>query len=247
MAKRNLNQNFYRFPWKSFPEVLIHSPEQSVRSDEAYVAAKTGDSEAAYRLAHRFIDDAILRKMEKFSDSTEITLASAHALERNGVNAIPEALAEVIGGRLGWPVEHQIVQVNIVSHTKADGFARLARQAEFGGDVDPGRAYFLVDDFVGQGGTLANLRGWIMHLGGRVVGATVLTGKAYSARLSVDQFQIDELTNKHQKELREWWNDRFAFDYDCLTSSEARYLIRTPSADRIRNRIIEAVEERGGN
>jgi hypothetical protein len=37
--------------------------------------------------------------------------------------------------------------------------------------------------------------------------------------------------------------DRFGFGYDCLTSSEARYLIRTPSADRIRDRIIAAVEK----
>lgn len=54
--------------------------------------------------------------------------------------------------------------------------------------------------------------------------------------------QIDELEKIHGRELQKWWQNRFGFDYDCLTSSEARYLIRTPSADRIRNRIIAAVE-----
>ena len=70
-----------------------------------------------------------------------------------------------------------------------------------------------------------------------------MTGKSYSAKLEVELDQIDELKNKHGDELRRWWQNRFGFDYDCLTSSEARYLIRTPSPDRIRNRIIAAVEE----
>ena len=35
---------------------------------------------------------------------------------------------------------------------------------------------------IGQGGTLANLRGRIEKRGGRVVGAVALTGKPYSAR-----------------------------------------------------------------
>ena len=46
---------------------------------------------------------------------------------------------ELLGTRLGWEVEHQIVQTNIVSHTKADGFSRLAKQAAFEGDVSYGK------------------------------------------------------------------------------------------------------------
>lgn len=110
----------------------------------------------------------------------------------------------------------------------------------------PSKNYLLVDDFIGQGGTLTNLRGWILHCGGKVVGATVLTGKAYSAKLAVERIQIDELKTIHGEDLEQWWQTRFGFSYACLTSSEARYLIRTPSADRIRNRIVAAVEERGG-
>ena len=54
------------------------------------------------------------------------TFVSAHALEKEGVNAIPEALAEHLGHRLGWPVDSEIVQTNVVGHTGADGFTRLA-------------------------------------------------------------------------------------------------------------------------
>ena len=78
------------------------------------------------------------------------------------------------------------------------------------------------------------------------VGATVLAGNPYSAKLSVENTQIHELTSEHGETLRDWWRERFGFDYDCLTSSEARYLIRTPSADRIRGRIAAAVEAGSG-
>jgi hypothetical protein len=54
---------------------------------------------------------------------------------------------------------------------------------------------------------------------------------------------LNELKRTHGDELNQWWQRRFGFDYDCLTSSEARYLIRTPSADRIRDRITAAVQE----
>jgi hypothetical protein len=238
--------DFFRFPWHSFPDCIIHADEKEVRGHQDYYAAKTGDSDAAYMLVRAFLNDQSLERIQRIYEKSpqgKITLVSAHALERDGVNAIPEVMAELLGSRLDWLVEHQIVQTNIVSHTKADGFSRLAKQATFEGEVESGRCYLLVDDFIGQGGTLANLRGWILHLGGIVVGSTVLTGKPYSVKLTSEKAQIDELENKHGKELRQWWQNRFRFDYDCLTSSEARYLIRTPSADRIRDRIIAAVEK----
>lgn len=214
-----------------------------MREDADYAAAKTGDSDCAYRLARRFLNPEVLKAMDRHCGTLQPILLSAHAVEREGVNAIPEALAEILSIELGWSADFDVVQTNIVSHTKADGFSRLARQAEFAGSIEEDRAYFLVDDFIGQGGTLANLRGWVLRHGGHVKGATVLTAKEYSATVSIDESQIHELKNKHGRHLEKWWTDRFGFGYECLTRSEGRYLINTPSADRIRDRIIAAVED----
>ncbi|MFH1602551.1 MAG: phosphoribosyltransferase [Pseudomonadota bacterium] len=63
------------------------------------------------------------------------------------------------------------MQANTVGHTGASGWARLARPAVFDGEVASGRNYVLVDDFVGQGGTLANLRGYALSEGAEVSGA----------------------------------------------------------------------------
>jgi len=102
----------------------------------------------------------------------------------------------------------------------------------------------MVDDFVGPGGTLANLRSYLILGGGRVLGATVLTGKSYSAPLTLTIETLTALRLKHGTELEIWWQHRFGFGFDGLTESEARYLLKTQETDRIRDKIVAAVEGR---
>jgi hypothetical protein len=105
-------------------------------------------------------------------------------------------------------------------------------------------SYLIVDDFIGQGGTMANLRGYLLDQGAYVVSAVALTGKPHSAKVGLTPAQLGSLRAKHG-ELEEWWRDRFGFGFDSLTESEARYLERTQDADTIRNRIASA--EQAGN
>jgi hypothetical protein len=176
-----------RYSWGGFPPVWIHSGELVVKNHPEYGAAKAGDSNAAFRLVNSLITGDIVYALGQALDRCKPTMVSAHAIEREGVNAIPEALAEHLGNLLGWAVDSEIVQTNVVGHTGADGFTRLARQAKFGGEVKSGVVYCLVDDFVGQGGTLANLRGFLISGGGIVAGATVLTSKPYSVFLTSEK------------------------------------------------------------
>lgn len=104
------------------------------------------------------LSSAIVAELARTFQGRKPILVSAHAIEGTGVNAIPEVLAGMLAQQLGWRVDSGIVQTNIVAHTGANGFSRLARQALFDGPVVAGGEYVLVDDFVGQGGTLANLR-----------------------------------------------------------------------------------------
>jgi len=231
----------FRHPWHGFPALWLHADESTVKQHPAYQAAKSGNASSALDLVLSTVSNESVEALSRVLSDQNPVLVSAHALESNGVNAIPHALAEYLGRVLSWPVETSVVQTNVVGHTGADGFSRLARQAEFDGVVSPGASYVLVDDFVGQGGTLANLRGFLLHGGGHVIGGTVLTGKSYLAILPSDEHQIVQLRKKHGTDLESWWIERFGFEYDCLTRSEARYLLNTPTAQRIRNQIIEAV------
>ena len=239
-----------RIIWQGFPDAVLLATESDTRQHPEYPGAKAGDAVAAARLVRALVDEtgiAAVRKMiAQISEGGIPTLISAHAYERQGVNAIPIALAKLLGERLRIAFEAAVVQANVVSHTGADGYGRLARQARFKGDVHKGRKYVMVDDFIGQGGTLANLRGWIEHQGGRVVGAVALTGKPYSAKLNPSGEQLYELRQKHGPDFEKWWQKRFGHSFDCLTQSEARYLARSPDVDTIRNRLAAAQQEGNG-
>ena len=112
--------------------------------------------------------------------------------------------------------------------------------AMFEGEVERGGDYLLVDDFVGQGGTIANLKGFIEARGGTAVGCTTLTGKPWSAKLTPSADTLRKLREKHGGELESWWEDTFGYGFGFLTESEARYLARADSVELIRNRILAA-------
>lgn len=234
-----------RTPWGNFSDVLIHASESSVKQHPHYWAAKTGDAVAADDLVRDTLNLLQTDALSALLAGHQPILVSAHAYEQNGVNAIPEVFADELAQRLNWDVDGGVVQVNVVSHTGADGFSRLARQAQFDGAIQPEREYVMVDDFIGMGGTLANLRGHIETHGGKVLAAVALTGKPHSAKLRLAQSTLDELRSKHGTEIEHWWQERFGHAFDALTESEARYLVRTPDVATIRDRIIKA--EQAGN
>ena len=238
-----------RVAWANFPDVVLLSRESETRHHPEYRAAKSGDATAATRLVAALAGPAAIAEVRQLLAEVatgDPVLVGANAYERDGFNAIPAALAQLLGHRLGLPCDNHITQTNIVGHTGADGYGRLARQAAFDGEVAADRAYVLVDDFVGQGGTLANLRGWIEKRGGRVIGAVTLTGKPYSAKLNPTKEQLDELRGKHGHHLEKWWRQHFGHTFDCLTQSEARYLARSPDVDTIRGRLAAAMRAGGG-
>lgn len=192
-----------------FPDVVIHAGESAVKRHSQYAAGKAGDIDAARDLVSVFVNGTCIGRLSELLGGRLVELVPVHALESEGVNEIPAALGSELSRRLGLPVNQSVLQANSVGHTGASGFARLAHQAQFVGQISPGACYLLVDDFVGQGGTLANLIGFISSQGGQVLGATVLTGKPYSAMLAQDDALIQKLRDKHGRELEDWWSQNF--------------------------------------
>ncbi len=234
-----------RAPWRDFPDAVLLAPEAATLSHPKYPAAKSGDAEAAAELAHALVHEAGLAEIRELvgEGGTRPAVVSVQAYERDGYNAIPAALGHLVSEHLGTLLDTKIVQTNIVGHTGADGYGRLARQATFAGEVTPDGTYIMVDDFIGQGGTLANLRGWVERHRGTVICAVGLTGKPYSAKLNPTKEQLHELREKHGPDFEDWWSQLFGHTFDCLTQSEARYLARSPDVDTIRNRLAAAMRQ----
>ncbi len=237
-----------RTPWReAFPDVVVHSTVKVRDRHRDYEAAKSGDTRAALRLAADLTDNALLPDIAAFAGGGSACLLPVVADELAGFNAIPDALCGVLSQRLQMPVASgQIVQSNKVGHTRAPSFQRIMTPAEFDGHVEPGTSYIIIDDHVGLGGTLANLRGYVEASGGRVVGMTTLTESRDARTIALSPETRDMLWTKHGKGLDNFWRHQFGYGIDCLTELEAQNLVRQPSVAAIENFLAKAaVEARG--
>jgi hypothetical protein len=239
-----------RCPWPArFPEVVIHTDVRSRDANPHYVAAKAGDIEAALALAILLVSDDALGPIFQMTGGAPFLLLPVIAEETAGFNAIPDAMAQVLAWLLQRPlsvVAGQIVQTNKVGHTRARAFQRLVTPATFDGPVQRGANYILVDDHVGLGGTLANLRGYVEAHGGNVVGMTALTESRDGRRISLRPDTLSMLRARHGQALDSFWKSQFGYGIDCLTEVEAQNLCRQPSLVAIQDFLAQAaIEARG--
>jgi adenine/guanine phosphoribosyltransferase-like PRPP-binding protein len=225
-----------RAPFRAdFPNVVIHRPYGSaVRyvQHPDYAAAKAGDPEAAVRFVDAMVDPATMAELRAILGDRKPTVVAVHAEEAAGRNAIPERYAYVLARDFKLPLDEDIVQANRTGRTGQSGEYRLAVHAEFDGPLQPGRDYLIVDDNVTQGGTPADLRSYIETRGGYVVGATTLTGSRQSEMLA----SVPELESR--------WKAAFGYGFSSLTQGEAAYLLRSPKADFLEDRVIARAQER---
>ena len=178
-----------RAPWvPSFPDVVVHSDVKTRDAHPYYAAAKAGDADAALGLAQALIDPRRIADLAHIIDGRPAVLLPVIADETTGFNAIPDAMAQVLARKLTLAVlDGEIVQINKVGHTRAPAFQRFVTPAIFDGNVTAGTSYILIDDHVGLGGTLANLRGHVEARNGQVIGISTLTESRDARFISLRQ------------------------------------------------------------
>jgi hypoxanthine-guanine phosphoribosyltransferase len=226
---------------------VIHSDVRTRDSSQFYAPAKAGDADAALSLALALKSAPAIEQLRELVRDHNPILLPVVADETTGFNAIPDGLAQALGRDLQLPVASgSIVQSNKVGHTRAPSFQRLVTPAEFEGPVERGRNYVLVDDHVGLGGTLANLRGYIEANGGAVLAMTTLTESREARRICLRPQTQVMLWEKHGEELDDLWQVQFGYGIDCLTDIEAQNLCRQQSVAAIEDFLAQAaVEARG--
>ncbi len=230
----------YRQVWeKNFPPVILQAALGNAKNNPSYEQAKAGEIEAALLLASDLVNDAAIQKIADLIGDKIPLLIPVHAEEAISINRIPLAYALVIAAKLNLSVELNIVQAAKVSRTGTDGFSRLAFPPPFAGEPSmQANCAVIIDDTLTQGGTLANLKGYVGQFGINTLLATTLTGKNYSCVLAITEETLTNLRGNYN-ELESWWINFFGYGFDCLTESEARYILNSKKdADFIRNRII---------
>ncbi len=225
----------------------MHGDLQARDTHPSYAAAKSGDAEAANILVRDLLSVEGTEWLARFLTGRRAVLLGVTADEVGGFNAIPDAMAEILAERLDREaVSGTIIQANKVGHTKANGWHRLVTPAVFDGDVVAGIDYVLVDDHVGFGGTLANLRGFIEARGGHVLAMTTLTETRAAREIALHPETLNMLMARHGRELEHFWRAEFGHGIDCLTNVEAGYLCRAQSVAAIKTRMAQAAERARG-
>lgn len=234
-----------RSPWQAgFPEVVLHTTLRIRDRHPDFPAAKAGDLDAALTLAAELLSADSVTGLQAIVGDGGAILLPVTAFEAEGHNAIPDAMAQLLSERLHWPVSlGDIVQSNRVGHTRAPAFNRLVTPASFEGPVVAGANYVLVDDHVGLGGTLANLKGHVEHSGGSVVAMTTLTESRDARRIALRADLLNVLRQQHGDGLEHLWQEQVGHGLDRLTNIEGEVLRRELSVDAIRDRLAQAAIE----
>jgi adenine/guanine phosphoribosyltransferase-like PRPP-binding protein len=238
-----------RTPWPAdFPDVVVHHNLKTRNSNPAYAAGKSGDPVAAQRLIDELLTDKQYQAIAALVGARTPLVVPVAAVEGGGFNAIPDAMAQAVAARLNLSMAaYDIQQTNYVAHTKANGWHRLVTPAMFAGSIEKGKDYLLIDDHVGFGGTLANLRGYIEAHGGHVIGMTTLTETPGARKIALRPTTAFMLQKKHGEELNHFWRTVFGYTTDCLTDIEAGYLHRVESVAAVKTRMAQAAAlARGG-
>jgi hypothetical protein len=227
-------QNTHAKPWA----LLTKHPD--------YDAAKNHeDRGAAARLVENLLSTAenkaqIKEIKEKYRGAIVVPV---RALEAQGKNRLPEALADFIGHKTDLEVDTGIVQTNEVHRTGADAWHRLAFRPEFDGEVKEGHKYILVDDVFSNGGSFNELRGFIEKNGGEVVQTAALSLGGHGEDIALKKETRKKLVDKFgQNELKSFLQEARLYDGNCnaLTEPEAYALVHAKTLDDARNRIAAA-------
>lgn len=154
-------------------------------------------------------------------------------------NALAITYAHWLAYELDLEVERGVYQDKTVTRDKAGAWFRLAHRAEFYGDIERGRNYMIVDDVMTMGGTLADLRSFIIQNGGGVVGMSVIAsdnGNDRPIRLSEDT--KGQLEERHGPDLDQLCAELFGFPSECFTEAEGQRIFDCPTHDKIRENIL---------
>lgn len=222
---------------------VVHqfTTDAPLKAHPDYKAAKAGDIMAGLRLMDvMLINPEYIQEVKVAFEGQADFVLPIVALELQGDNAIPIALAAMMSVKLNIPMYTDCFQTNKAYHTGADPMERLIARAEFGGSITPLKRYIIVDDVTAMGSTLADCASYVAASGGVVVGAIVLTNASRSGKLKPVKQDVRIVKERYDENVKYL----FRIAPEALTFDEARYLVGFRTVDELRTRAAKAEHER---
>lgn len=239
-------------PWpENFPKIINHTSVTNLKSKtngnyELHVLAKRGDEVAADELVRKVMKPEKVQDLyNQTKDIPNKIITPVIALEKVGYNKIPEKYAAILENIIGINATNSIVQINKSFHTGENAIGRIVSRAEFDGEVKKGYNYIIVDDVVTLGGTLSDLRKYIVGKEGNVILASTVAQRGY-LDLAVTTDLINQIIKRFGRDEIEKYFRQFgiANGLEELTYGEAISILRFKQINTLRNRTIEERSKR---
>lgn len=217
-------------------------------ADHALYSAAKGQRDIDAALA--LLDDLVveetvgkLRDLEKQHGVRPKLIAPAAQIGDSN-NALAITYANWLGHELDWDVDESVYQIKDFSKDKSNGWVRIAHRSTFYGEIDNKTPYVIVDDVITLGGTLADLRSFILGKGGRVIGMSTIAskdGKDVQIRLDSDtQAKLEKL---YGSDLAKFCDERLGFHFRGFTRSEADRILSCSGYVDLGKKIMRGLNE----
>jgi hypothetical protein len=226
-----------RMPWeREFPDAFVNAPWASkvagvatLRDHALYNAAKgERDVGAALQIIDDLADKRCIYGLADLSEDLgqTPTLIAPACQPNDSNNALAIGYAQWLSHELDWPVETRVFQSKTVSRDFQGSWVRIANRCNFYGEIDKSAAYVIVDDVITTGGTLADLRSFILRKGGRVIGMSAIAARDGNwQRIRLDDGTRANLEQFYGRDLAEFCHRHFGFSHECFTEAEARAVL----------------------
>ncbi|HEY0125293.1 MAG TPA: phosphoribosyltransferase [Rhizobium sp.] len=184
-----------------------------------------------------------LRELEeKCGAKPKLIAPAAQPSDSNNVLAI--GYANWLGHELDWDVEDGVFQIKDFSKDKLNGWVRIAHRSTFYGEIDKTSPYVIVDDVITLGGTLADLRSFILGKGGRVIGMSTIASKDGSdVQIRLDNDNQTKLEKSYGSDLAKFCHELLGFDHKGFTGAEADRVLGCSGYVDLRKKIVRGRDE----
>lgn len=222
------------FSWGDhFPPVYGHTSISYLKHCQGFEEAKNGDIDAASHVVTKCVKPNRIAELKK-------TYADAVLLPIISNNRLPEAFAK----QIDMEVNTEVYEMASQSRKTLSAMERLVHKPCFSGKINAGETYIIVDDVVTQGGTISELRKYVLLNGGIVVAVTALAFSTDSRIIAPFVQDVYDLINKFTItlliDILKKYN--IADDVWELTRSQVRCLLRFEKIENIEN-IVNSMAE----